>query len=1314
MVSVAFYHPKTKSRLGQFYCVPDTGAMGTIAPASILGMMGLSKKQLGMCTDSWQSVNNGEIKTSGCFTLLLKAGRKETREQITFCSDVDDIYLSRSACRRLGFIHEGFPQQVPKTGMVAACNDIAQEDFVTPELINQFQDLFFSHFSDVFSEEAELKAMRGPPMKIYLKKDAKPFALRTARSIPFALRSQVKAEIDRLVKIGVWKPVGDRPTEWCHPLVIVPKTGSVRLCVDLTKLNTEVERIVHPAATPKEIIASIPPGSKWFSKFDAVSGYWQMALAEDSQDLTCVITPWGRFVHTRSPMGFISTGDTYNLRGDQALGDLPQVEKIVDDSLVHSLLFKVHIEDTWEFLSRCQEHGITLSKSKMAFCVHELDFVGYHVSWRGISPNPKKLDAIANFPKPCNITDLRSFMGLVNQLGQFSKKVSETAEPLRGLLKKKNVFLWLPCHESAFQATKEALLEPPVLAHYNPDAELFLETDASKLKGLGFALFQRVPRVLSRTKQSSTPALQHNQPSKVNKQNAVKTHLVDQETCQESLAGNNLGPPQVLREEGWTSTSMGSSSSLNSVGSRSCLRQKSDLGPEPQALRADASKRRGLNPKCSPGRSQVGAVLSAISDSDQTGVNQYKKCEDGIHRLASAKSSGRQTTTKKKTTIRFGGVETGYFDPSSHKVFRTSTKTSVGNSTIPTPSLLSATPKVSHQEPPVLQNPSSTTSTNNESKDDKENNITNCATEEFDYQLIECGSRFLADPETRYAVCELEALAILWAVKKLHLYLAGRNFTVITDHKPLIPIFNTKCIGDVDNVRIQAYRLKLARYGMHLTWKKGLHHVVPDALSRAPVQIPGPEDVFPDTEESLPLICALKVNAAAAVYSEESKDSEDLLVNQIRENSEDDPEVGACLKYLNGDSTSLPPTFSPVREELEASNGVLLHKGRLVIPVKMRKEVLQKLHQSHQGIQKTSRRAQQCVFWPGIMADIKYYIETCDECQTYKPKQQREPMISDPMPRYPFQRSSSDLFFFEDRHYLVYACMLSGYPLVHRWNDSPSSLQVIRKLREYFSVFGIPTILRSDNGPQYSSAEFQAFLKEYHVEWRPSSPHYPQSNGHAEASVKAMKRLCQKITGDVNNPAYLLALQEFRNTPNASGKSPNQWVFGRSTRSDLPCPETILTSSISDQDVVNFEKRKIQSQQSYNKTAKELPPLSVGDKVRIQDPQSKLWNVEGVILAVDNKLRKYVIETFSGNLHRNRSQIRVMAPSVPPPISHKDSTFSGNLISLDKAPNSGNLGIKSPMTHQPPKRKPGRPKGSKKNSGQEPTRRSKRLNNKKN
>ena len=141
--------------------------------------------------------------------------------------------------------------------------------------------------------------------------------------------------------------------------------GSPRICVDLTRLNKFVKRPVYPPRSPKDAVACISGKARFFTTVDAVQGYHQVPLHEDSQHLTTFVTPWGRFKFLRGTMGLNATGDEYNRRSDEAVGDLPNTVKVVDDLLVYEETFEEHVERIRNMLQQCREQQITLSREKI-------------------------------------------------------------------------------------------------------------------------------------------------------------------------------------------------------------------------------------------------------------------------------------------------------------------------------------------------------------------------------------------------------------------------------------------------------------------------------------------------------------------------------------------------------------------------------------------------------------------------------------------------------------------------------------------------------------------------------------------------------------------------------------------------------------------------------------------------------------------------------------------------------------------------------------------------------------------------------------
>ena len=192
-------------------------------------------------------------------------------------------------------------------------------------------------------------------------------------------------------------------------------------------------------------------------------------------------------------MGLTSSQDECCSRGDEAIQSIDRVEKVVDDILIHSSSPQDNLNTVVTVLNRCQ-HGITLNPEKFELLQTSVDYVGYRINSEGVKADPRKLEVIRKFPTPTNITELRLFMGLANQLRRLvglADQLSKAAEPLRVLMKSRNAFLWTPNHEAAFEETKNVLCSPPILAPFDPKLLTMLQTDASRLKGLGFALLQK-------------------------------------------------------------------------------------------------------------------------------------------------------------------------------------------------------------------------------------------------------------------------------------------------------------------------------------------------------------------------------------------------------------------------------------------------------------------------------------------------------------------------------------------------------------------------------------------------------------------------------------------------------------------------------------------------------------------------------------------------------------------------------------------------------------------------------------------------------
>lgn len=132
-----------------------------------------------------------------------------------------------------------------------------------------------------------------------------------------------------------------------------------------------------------------------------------------------------------------------------------------------------------QVLERLQTVGVTLNRGKCAFRKSFVKFLGHVISRDRVSADPEKTSAIRDMETPRSVSDLRRFLGMVNQLGKFSSQISELTQPMRELLSNKRAWLWGPVQEHAFNRVKEELSRPTTLVLYNPKAELKVLANAS-------------------------------------------------------------------------------------------------------------------------------------------------------------------------------------------------------------------------------------------------------------------------------------------------------------------------------------------------------------------------------------------------------------------------------------------------------------------------------------------------------------------------------------------------------------------------------------------------------------------------------------------------------------------------------------------------------------------------------------------------------------------------------------------------------------------------------------------------------------------
>ena len=342
----------------------------------------------------------------------------------------------------------------------------------------------YHDYVDVWNpvEANKLPPHRKVDHSIDLKKDAIPPAKR-AYGMSRDQAKVVKEYINDMLGKGYIRPSN---SPYAAPVLIVKKPdGGLRVCVDYRALNALTIRNRNAPPLIRETLAKLCT-AKWYSKFDIIAAFNEIRMKEGHEQKTAFLTRYGLFEYLVMPFGLCNAPGTFQAFINETLRDFLDVfcTAYLDDILVYSSTERDHVHHVRQVLEKLREVGLFLDINKCDFHVTSVKYLGIIITTDGLQMDPSKVEAIQQWKAPRCLKDVQSFLGFANFYRRFIKGYSKIASPLSRLTKSDQKAFTYPWPDDgpenqAFEQLKKAFTNAPALAHFNPDLETWVETDAS-------------------------------------------------------------------------------------------------------------------------------------------------------------------------------------------------------------------------------------------------------------------------------------------------------------------------------------------------------------------------------------------------------------------------------------------------------------------------------------------------------------------------------------------------------------------------------------------------------------------------------------------------------------------------------------------------------------------------------------------------------------------------------------------------------------------------------------------------------------------
>lgn len=479
-------------------------------------------------------------------------------------------------------------------------------------------------------------------------------------------------------------------------------------------------------------------------------------------------------------------------------------------------------------------------------------------------------------------------------------------------------------------------------------------------------------------------------------------------------------------------------------------------------------------------------------------------------------------------------------------------------------------------------------------------------------------SRSLSETERNYSMIEKEFMGIIFACQKFHNFIYGKPIKVKTDHKPLLSIMK-KDIRKIPSPKLQRMRLKLLNYDIQLEYVPGRYMHISDYLSRHFIQ----QDSETEDDFLKGLVHTISMSDEKIRVFQQETNNDSVLKHVITQ----------CRNGWPNSKTKVPNEikfYYKYRNDIFLEDGILFLNDRVMVPLNLRQEMLEQLHQSHFGISKTKSRAHELLYWPNMNEQIENIISKCHICQVNQSQNIKEPMVQSKLPNLPFTKVTCDILEYSQKYYLVLIDYYSKWiELINLKNKNSTS--IIDAWLEIFSRFGFPKTLLADNNP-FDSYECKNFARENNFQIITSSPNYPKGHSLAEKAVHICKNILKKC--DTSKKIYN-SLLEYRNTKTKDLQySPSQLLQNRRCRTSLPIKETLLKPAINRGVRKQLENKVNNYRAYYDYDSRKRNDFKINQRILFL--LNGKW-LRGRIINFASTPRSYIIKSDFNRVYRRNS-----------------------------------------------------------------------------